>query len=234
MPQDHEDGTVPTVIMRADMTLCVDVTAQTIGNINIDIAAQSVGAIDINIAAQSVGSIDVNIAAAAVTLNVNISSQSANINVNLAASAATVTVSVTGTANVDIEAQSVGVYLKPDWETKEGNHKVIIVEAFDKAYGVTAYTDYAVTAGKTLYIVWLSGAGLAANAADADAMQIVYGKILYVATGDTITFIGGNGGFYAQFPVPLKIAGGTAIRLAVTSYANHDSHIYAILGGYEI
>jgi len=55
MPQDHEDGTQPVIIMRADMTLCVDVTAQTIGAIDINISAQSVGAITIDIEAQSVG-----------------------------------------------------------------------------------------------------------------------------------------------------------------------------------
>lgn len=63
MPQDHEDGTIPAIILRADMTLCVDITAQTIGDITVDIAAQSVGNIDINIAAQSAGNIDINIAA---------------------------------------------------------------------------------------------------------------------------------------------------------------------------
>lgn len=128
MPQDHEDGTIPTVILRADMTLCVDVTAQTIGDITVDIAGQSVGAITVDIAAQTVGNIDVNIAA-----------QGADV-------------------TIDIEAQSVGVFLQPSWATKQAEDVNIMSSIVGAAQNTWHNViDHTVPAGHTLHIVHIGG-----------------------------------------------------------------------------
>jgi len=58
-------------------------------------------------------------------------------------------------APVDIQKQIIGVYLKPDWEAKEGNDKNFYVTATNRGFNESNYLEYAVTAGKTLYLCGL-------------------------------------------------------------------------------
>lgn len=128
------DATTVTlnVAVLSSVTLNVDITAQTVGNLNVnvaasaitlnvnvtnatlnvDITAQSVGNLNVNLAASAI-TLNVNIAASAVTLNVNLSSQSAfNLDVNIAASAITLNVNLSSssiTLNVNLTSQSVNI-----------------------------------------------------------------------------------------------------------------------------
>jgi len=239
MPQDHPDGTVPTVFSKADVkvpvdiqaqyiTLDVDITAQTVGNIAIDVAAQSVGNISINLAASAI-TLDINLAASAITLDVNLHSQTANIDIDITATSI-------GNLTIDIEAQSVGVYLSPDWEVKQGNQKQItgssvVADSFLTSYVTATYT---VPAGKEFYLYGVSGCGHANAQADGDLNQICSARIIKtVDAAEAYQYLGGNGGFTYPFTVPIKYEAGVLIELEFKHIANHDMLYIGSMFGFE-
>lgn len=79
MPTDHPDGTFPVALIMADIMMPVDIQAQYV-TLDVDITAQSIGNISIDIAAQTIGNLDVNIAASEVTINVAVTG-TANIDI---------------------------------------------------------------------------------------------------------------------------------------------------------
>ena len=98
------------VLDAVNVTVNVDIVAQTVGNINVDIAAQTVGNLAVDIAAQTVGNINIDIAAQTVgNLNVDIKAQTVTLNIKTAVGEHVDTDVVSSvTLNVDIVAQTVG------------------------------------------------------------------------------------------------------------------------------
>jgi len=223
---------MPVDIQAQYITLDIDIVAQTVGNISVDIAAQTLGNIAIDIAAQTVGSIAVNLAASDITLNVNISSQTANLNVDIKASSVTLTVTVSGTAEIDIEAQSVGIYLQPDWGAKTGIDKNFFTLGADKTWKQTETTEYTVPSGKELYIYGL------AIAIDAD-VATDYDHFLYVKAWLNVgavskLMIGGLGGGQVQLTKPLVITENVQYQQLVSNEANLTCNIFVSSWGVEI
>lgn len=81
-------------IIGAELTLNIDIVAQSVGNISVDIAAQAIGNLSIDIAAQSVGNLSINLAASAITLDINIATSAVTLDMNIATCAATLDISV--------------------------------------------------------------------------------------------------------------------------------------------
>jgi len=230
------------------MTLCVDITAQTIGKIGIDIQAQTIGAIDINIAASAVklaitinagditGNLPIDITAQTVgNIGIDIKAQTVSqLNVNIAASAATITVSVTGIANFSIVAQEVGVYLQPEWAAKEGNDKNFYLTAVNMGWHEGVYASYVVPSGKTLYLCGLSFRIAAADAANYDHHLYGYASLIDWTADINLATIGGLGGGGIPCPKPVTIPEGHEFKLELYCEAGVDCHLLASSWGYEI
>ena len=247
---------LPVDIQAQYVTLEMDIVAQSIGNIAIDIAAQTVGNIGIDIKAQTLAQLNINLAASAITLNVNIqtsavtlnvnitgsttldiniASQAAfNLNVNLAASAITLNIAIQSSAvtiNMDIHAQSVGVYLQPEWATKEGQQKVFFKTGSTAAGGYQVL-NYTVITGKTLYLTFVSFCIEPSATADGDKPQM--GEVRIIDDGTDIFRIGGNGGGGLALPTPLKCASASFMEFQVYNNSNHVCYVTLTIGGYEI
>lgn len=134
----------------------------------------------------------------------------------------------------NFKEQEVGVFLKPDWETKEGHQVPLVGDAFDQARGGAVQKVYTVTTGKTLYITHFSGAMVATDAADGDKNQICYGYIWNKTDDKMFAYIGGNGGFTTSFPAPIKIPAGKEVRFILYNYSNHTCTCRVSAEGYEI
>jgi hypothetical protein len=131
-----------------------------------------------------------------------------------------------------LNAQSVGVYLQPDWASKEGNAKFL--EAGDSllGYGGTVTCEYTVPVGKVLYVTNLSGACFASNEADGDKNQHFIGWITIDAM--TAGDIGGNGGFAVPFTTPLKATAGQVAKGWISSAANHLVDLWINIVAFEV
>jgi len=248
--------TVPMSIQSQAVTLSVDISAQSVGNISVDIAAQTLAQLNMNIAASAV-TIDVAIQSSAVTLNVqtaagqhvdiDISAQSighinidiaeqsvGNLNINIAASAVTITVSVTGTAQIDIETQSVGIYLQPDWQALQGTDKNFYFSGINYTWNDGGYVSYTVPAGKTLYLCGVSFAIMAAAAADYDHFLYCMGSVINYTTGVFLAYSGFLAGGQLTFTKPLVFSAGQEVRISNYNYSNITCHLTCSGWGYEI
>ena len=94
-------------IIGAELTLNIDIVAQSVGNISVDIAAQAIGNLTIDIAAQSVGNLSINLAASAITLDINIATSAVTLDMNIATCAATLDISVTA-QEIDLDINIMG------------------------------------------------------------------------------------------------------------------------------
>lgn len=211
--------------------LPIDIKAATIGNIGIDIKAQTLGQVNINLAASAItlnvniasqgafylnvniaaqfANIDVTLKASAITLNVNISSQTANINVDIKASSVTMNVSVTGTANIQITAQTVGVWVGGEWEAKEGNDVQIYGTASLDGGVDGLVASFFVPAGKKLYISYFGGGRY--NATEA----VTGGRLYDLVAAKTYAVGHGMQGFWGTFPKPIVVDSSRECRLYV-------------------
>lgn len=213
MPIDVQGSYImlPIDIQGSYIMMPVDIQAQYV-TLDIDIVAQTVGNINIDIAAQTVG----------------------NLNVNIAASAVTITVSVTGTANISITAQSVGVYLQPDWQAKEGRDKNFRIEGTARGWLEGGYIAYIVPTGRTLYIT-----GMSIVVRPSLASNSVYNHnataYIYNATNSIfLAQISGFGGAGLTFSKPFSISTGKVFRLYIYCYSNFDCELTGYAWGYEI
>ena len=236
--------------------LTIDIAAQSVGNLTIDIVAQTIGNLTISVNAATIMTpidvqgayimMPVDIQAQYVTLNIDIVAQTVgnigidikaqtvgNINVNLAASDVTINVSVTGTASIQITAQTVGVSLKPEWETKEGNYKAIEAGSTNIASGGQTYSDYTVPTGKTLYLCMFSAQSGGTSAADRDIHQMLEVRI-ESPIGTNKLVAGGNGGFISPINPPIKITEGETIRVRIVNWSNHIVDARSFVTGYEV
>ena len=132
-----------------------------------------------------------------------------------------------------INAQSVGVYLNPEWQTKEGNDKNFGYYGTDVATNGKANGSYEVTTGKTLYITSIQAYMYAYAAADRDKAQHFVTEVY----DDDSTFkvmFGGDGGGVLDLSRPLVVDAGNRINFYIRNYANHSCNIGISAQGYEI
>ena len=176
MPQDHPDGTMPAVIVMADIKVPMDLQGQTL------------------------------------TLDMNIKAADAKVGIH-------------------IEAQSVGVYLQPEWAVLQGEAKTFVASGA-AASGANQYVQYTVPAGKTLYITLVTFSSRGSLAADRDKPQMVRADIIDDAY--TVFYEGGNGGGGLALTTPLKCDAESDMYFRVTNWSNHDCDIAGLFRGYEI
>jgi len=128
---------------------------------------------------------------------------------------------------IDFQLQRVGVYLKPDWEAKEGNDKnfcavlALAQDVWDDA------TEYTVPTGKTLYITDLAAA--------MESTQDNILTTLYDETSDvTLGAISGKGGCSIVFSKPRRVPEDHVIRQRAVQNAEATVTCHITMGGYEI
>jgi len=206
---------MPVDIQAQYVNVEVDIVAQTIGNIGIDLAAQSVGDITIDIAAQSIGTLAVGIVASTVTLDITLHASDI-------------------TLNIDIDAQSVGVYLQTEWETKEGHDKNFRSSGTSKNWGGNTYFEYEVPAGKTLYITGVSYAIFPDAAADYDHHLHFWLEMYQLLPLNRYVDIGGEGGGAIMLTKPIVIPHGKAVQGKITNKSNVSCTVVVCAWGYEI
>jgi hypothetical protein len=163
-----------------------------------------------------------------ITLEMDIVAQTiGNITIDIAAQ-------TIGDLEITINAQAVGIYLMPGWTALQGEDKdldtaIVGLSAFTSSYG-----SYTVTAGKTLYITDVSFSIDANAAADGDKPQ--HGKIWLEndTDGQSLLWIGGDGGGGMPLSKPIKVASEKVLRIHGFNKANHDLNIYVSVKGFEI
>ena len=133
----------------------------------------------------------------------------------------------------DYEGDKSGLYLKPEWAAKEGTDKNFTYSRGQTPWGGFAQNDYAVPAGKTLYICGMSFYNRSFLAANGDLNQIGVSTIYDVTDLNTLAVLGGNGGGSISFPKPIPIPGGHTVRVYQYNWANHDTAGEVSLWGYE-
>ena len=101
--------TLDVKITGSDVTLNVNAN---VTNSYIYVRTETAQNLNVDITAQSVGNLDVNIAASAITLNVAIQSSAVTFDVNITGSSVTLNVNVTGTASVSIDNATVYLNIK--------------------------------------------------------------------------------------------------------------------------
>jgi len=204
MALDHPDGTYPGVVSKCDIKLPVDIQAQYV-NLDVDVVAQTIGNLNVDIAAQTIGNLAVNIAASAITMNVT----------------------VTGTANINIIAQTVGIFLQPEWAAKEGTDKDLSGSSaadLGTAYMIITYT---VPAGKTLFI---SHFGAHTRITSGNVIAKIWNHTTMIVKAIT----GGAQGCSMPLNKPIVIPGGEIAALVVEQMAADTQVVTGHIGGYEI
>lgn len=138
------------------------------------------------------------------------------------------------TTNVktNFKEQSVGVHSEPEWESKAGKFKSIIVIAVNVAVGVGEFTEYTIPGGKIYYITHITGSIYGYAAADCDKEQICHYNLQIAAV--SYLYVGGNGGFSITLPTPFKAIAGQVVKSWMFNKTNHACSMYAVVGGYEI
>ena len=219
-PTVNISGEVDVNITNASIAITGTVTISGTPTVNIS------GEVNVNITNASIavtGSVS-----ATVTGSVSISG-TPTVNIS-----GTVTVNVSGTAQIDIETQSVGIYLQPEWAAKTGIDKTIRVTGPDIGIGESTFTDYVVTTGKTLYVSSFTGSSSGDVAEDRDKMQIVTGHLANLTDSLYFGYCGGNGGFSVSFVTPVAIPSGKKLRIRIENRAGHVSNVYAAISSYEV
>ena len=243
---------MPVDLQAQYVTLEIDIVAQSVGDIGIDIKAQTVGNLAVNIAqaitlnvditAQTIDKLNINLAASAITLDINIKTSAITLNVDITAQtvgnlavniaqAITLNVDITaqtvGNINIDIDAQSVGIYLQPEWAAKTEVNKII-------QRANEGYTDYSVPAGKTLYIGSLSFSHVATSGEYAELNQMGFIDFRDQTIPLVLAALGGNGGGAVTFATPLVVPGGHTARLYFANGSDHTTTGLATAVGYEL
>ena len=135
---------------------------------------------------------------------------------------------------IDFEAQSMGVYLQPEWAALQAVDKNFTGLIADVDFGETVYIEYRVPAGKTLYITDVAAACAAHNAVDGDLPQHFWAYLANVSTTGFLTRLGGNGGMAIVYNKPKVFLAGESMRFCAGSAAKHAVRLYSSCGGYEI
>ena len=133
----------------------------------------------------------------------------------------------------DFSPTAVDVILRPEWAAVEATDKNLGAFGSSLAWEAGISVNYAVPAGKTLYITQLSGHSYAQAAADADLNQMMGIGITYGGPPVTLWYAGGNGGSGMAFPKPLVLSAGETMHLFGVSFANHEVSMDIVACGYE-
>lgn len=134
----------------------------------------------------------------------------------------------------DFEGDKSGLFPIAEWAAKEGNEKLIFEDVGAGAFGALDSVEYLIPASKTLYIVSISIAAYATNAADGDKQAHYRVEIRNVTTAVILDVIGGNGGGMYLFVVPHILEAGDTVRLTVQNRSNFTAGIMGRLHCYEV
>ena len=132
----------------------------------------------------------------------------------------------------DFEGDKSGLYLKPEWASKEGIAKTSYGLTIGVASGDYGLLQYTVPAGKAFYITQASCATKAVDVADRDNITNV--KMDIVVASNVYWTQGGQSGLGIALPQPIKAVAGELISFFAWNYANHDVNIWQALAGYEV
>lgn len=179
---------------------------------------------------QIVGSdimVPIDVQGAYIMMPVDIQAQYMTLNIDI-------TAQTIGNLTIDVEAQSVAMFIGAEWNIKEGNGKTLNVSGVNYGFGDSGYISYTIPTGKTYYITYLSFGNRASAAENADLNQMGGAYLWDQTDSKYLALIGGNGGGGVSFPAPLELATGKELRLYVVNRANHDCDPNACCGGYVI
>ena len=234
MPVDIQSSYImmPIDIQSSYIMMPVDIQGQYV-TLDIDIVAQAVGNIDIDIAAQTVGNISVNLAASAITLAVDIKTQTVG-SIDVDISAQTI-----GDLTISVDAQTVGVYLQPEWAALQGTDKNFWASDTGKAYTEEVRATYNLPDGKTLYVTGMSGSIWAETNTDFDHFFYFMARVqaIYGAGAVKYTTFGGIGGGFANFLKPIKIVASgeiVPVYFQIFNTSNLGANMEVAGWGYEL
>ena len=134
----------------------------------------------------------------------------------------------------DFEGDKSKVFTISDWSAIEGIDKSFDESAVNQGWLDSDLIQYAVPAGKTLYIVGAAFAIQPSAAVDFDSFLYVRGLIQAVEIGGGAFQISGLGGCFLPLTRPLVIAGGVTFEAYVVNCSNIDCDIFVSAWGYEI
>lgn len=130
-------------------------------------------------------------------------------------------------------AQSVGVYLQPEWATKEGKDKTFLFSGVNKAVDDSVSDSYSVPAGKTLYITSIQASTYASASAEADKPQHFLAGI-WTDSGSFDVRFGGSGGAVLSLPQSLRTGIADQVNFYIYNFSNHICNLGINAQGYEI
>lgn len=130
-------------------------------------------------------------------------------------------------------AQTVGVYLQPEWATTQNQDKNLRYIAYNKAPETFVEGGYTVPPGKTLYIVSIETFIYSYAAADGDKPQHFYAGVFNEAGTFDIS-LGGSGGTVMNLTRPLRANAGDQVGFSMNNMSNHNCNMGICAQGYEI
>jgi len=136
-------------------------------------------------------------------------------------------------ADVVITAQVAGVYLEPEWQTKEGKDKTFLFTAPNVAIDASVSGLYAVPPGKTLFLTSFQASTYASAAADADKPQHFLAGI-WTDSGTFDVRFGGDGGEAVALSKSLRTGIADNLNFYLYNYSNHVCNLGINAQGYEI
>jgi len=232
--------TVEIKIVGTDITLPVDIKAQTISELKIDIAGQSLGNLKVDIAAQSVSVLNINISSTDINIPVDVVAQSiGNIKIDIAAqSVGNLDVNIAGssiTIDIDIAAQSVGVSIQSEWQVEMGNLKNLFGSIDPLSADSGGYViNYSVPSGKKLYIYTIA-VTQTPPAAGNPLVNVAFNLNIAGNSIARLTLTPENATKQINFMAPLRVDGGSTIYIyAYNCDTANDVYVSANITGYEI
>jgi len=136
-------------------------------------------------------------------------------------------VGATATVSISITAQSVGLWIQPQWAAKGGYDKTL--HGYDNivAGGASVLIDYVVPSGKTLYITDVSFARISDQGP-------VYLWIYDYTHSVTVFTVAAMQGGAIILNTPKVFPGGTEIWVYIQNPGTTDSDFEVTVGGFEI
>ena len=135
-------------------------------------------------------------------------------------------------AGINIQAQSAGIFLQPEWSARQGIDKDLI--AFNCSQGYNGYGEgtYTVATGKTLFITGVEACCFASLTDDMDLAQHFWARLL-IGTTVKCSF-GGDGGGIANLTKPIVVDAGEKLTYRINVRAKHLCDIFLSVHGYEV
>jgi len=137
-------------------------------------------------------------------------------------------------AGINIQAQSAGIFLQPEWSARQDIDKSIRAYATNEGFEQSASTSYVVPTDKTLYIVSVSFIQHVNTATNYDHHLWGECHLIDNTSGTTLYKIAGNGGGNLVLPKPAVISGGNEFLLYIINYSNITCYLDGVALGYEL